>query len=161
MAEMAAAQKETDDKTKAILTEEQWSRLDEIRLHLLGARAAMDPKIQEEIGLGDRLFLNGGLRVDANSAFGDEVNTEVYPKLGLAYLLSDELFFEDLFGSLVNDFKLRAAYGQTGKFPAPFLRDRSFNASQFRGESAPRFNNPGNVDLAPEVTKTIEAGFDL
>src|SRR5690606_22133575 len=45
-------------------------------------------------------------------------------------------------------------------FPQPFLRDRTFNAASFRGESAPRFDNPGNLELGPEVTSTFEAGFD-
>ncbi len=115
---------------------------------------------QEEVGVANRLFLNGGLRLDANSAFGDEVNVEVYPKAGLAYLISEEAFFQNSVGRLLNTLKLRVAYGQTGKFPTPFLRDRSFTATQFRGESAPRFDNPGNPDLAPEVTKTVEFGFD-
>ena len=44
-------QKDVDVKSEAILTKEQWSRLDEIRIHLLGPKAAMDPKIQEEIGI--------------------------------------------------------------------------------------------------------------
>jgi outer membrane receptor protein involved in Fe transport len=116
---------------------------------------------QEEIGLVDRLFLNAGLRLDANSTFGDDVQLEAYPKLGASYIVSDEPFFFQALGGIVNTLKLRAAYGQTGKFPAPFLRDRSFNATQFRGLSAPRFNNPGNVDLGPEVTATFEPGFDL
>ena len=116
---------------------------------------------QEEIGLWDRVFLNGGVRFDANSTFGDKVDVEVYPKLGAAYLISDENFFQTALGSVVNTLKLRFAFGKTGKFPTPFLRDRSFNATQFRGESAPRFNNPGNADLAPEVTSTIEGGFDI
>ena len=30
----------------------------------------------------------------------------------------------------------------------------------FRGESAPRFNNPGNDDLKPEKTATFELGLD-
>ncbi len=117
--------------------------------------------LQEEIGLWDRVFLNGGVRFDANSTFGDQVDVEVYPKAGAAYLISDENFFQPTLGSVVNTLKLRFAYGKTGKFPTAFLRDRSFNATQFRGESAPRFNNPGNADLAPEVTSTIEGGFDI
>jgi len=116
---------------------------------------------QEEVGLADRLFLNAGLRLDANSTFGDEVQVEAYPKFGASYILSDEAFFQRSLGSLVNTLKMRFAYGQTGKFPEPFLRDRSFAATQFRGESAARFANPGNPDLGPEVVTTIEPGVDL
>jgi hypothetical protein len=52
------------------------------------------------------------------------------------------------------------AYGETGKPPTPFDKDASFNAISFRGESAPRFDNPGNEDLRPERTSTIEFGLD-
>ncbi len=116
---------------------------------------------QEEIGLVDRLFLNAGLRFDANSTFGDEVQIEAYPKFGVSYLLSDEVFFQQALGAFVNTLKLRFAYGQTGKFPEPYLRDRSFTSTQFRGESAARFDNPGNATLGPEVVTTIEPGIDL
>jgi TonB-linked SusC/RagA family outer membrane protein len=116
---------------------------------------------QEEIGLVDRLFLNAGLRIDANSAFGDDVQVEAYPKFGASYIVSDEQFFQQSLGGIVNTLKLRVAYGQTGKFPEPFLRDRSFSADRFLGESAPTFDNPGNPELGPEVTTTIEPGFDL
>ncbi|HUG39266.1 MAG TPA: SusC/RagA family TonB-linked outer membrane protein [Longimicrobiales bacterium] len=114
----------------------------------------------ERLTLWDRLTLDAGVRLDFNSAFGEEVGFEAYPKAGIAYVLSEEPFFRDAIG-FISDLKLRAAYGQAGKFPQPFLRDRTFNAISFRGESAPRFDNPGNFDLAPEVTSTREAGFDL
>ncbi len=116
--------------------------------------------VEDQIGLWDRLFLNAGMRVDANTTFGDDVATKVYPKVGAAYLLSDEPFFADFAGNVFSDLKLRAAYGQTGKFPPPFLRDRTYSAVAFRGSSAPRFDNPGNAELGPEVTSTIEVGLD-
>ncbi|TVR55421.1 MAG: SusC/RagA family TonB-linked outer membrane protein [Gemmatimonadales bacterium] len=114
----------------------------------------------EQIGLWGRLFVNLGMRIDAGTSFGDEVSFEAYPKAGVAYNISDELFFQDAMGNLVNQFRFRAAYGETGKFPPPFLRDRTFDATSFRGEAAPRFDNPGNPDLRPEVTETLEFGFD-
>ena len=117
--------------------------------------------VQEQLGIADRLFLEGGVRFDYNSAFGEDVGVEAYPKAGASYILSSEPLFQDALGSVVDEVKLRAAYGRAGKFPQPFLRDRTFNAASFRGESAPRFDNPGNVELGPEVTSTFEAGFDM
>ncbi|MFW6206247.1 MAG: TonB-dependent receptor domain-containing protein, partial [Gemmatimonadota bacterium] len=116
---------------------------------------------EDQIGLWDRFFINAGVRLDANTTFGDQVEAAAYPKFTASYLLSDEPFFRDLAGSVLNDVKLRVAYGKTGKFPPPFLRDRTYSATAFRGQSAPRFDNPGNPDLGPEVTSTIEAGVDL
>jgi outer membrane receptor protein involved in Fe transport len=113
--------------------------------------------VDESLDLWNRLTLSAGVRFDGSTAFGDEVSYETYPKGGVSYLISNEDFFPTGF---VNQFKLRAAYGETGKPPSPFDKDPSFNAVSFRGESAPRFDNPGNEDLRPERTRTIEAGFD-
>ncbi|UCC27118.1 MAG: SusC/RagA family TonB-linked outer membrane protein [Gemmatimonadales bacterium] len=113
--------------------------------------------LDESFDLWERLTLSAGVRFDGSTAFGDEVSTEVYPKAGVSYLLSEEEFFNL---GLVDQFKLRAAYGETGKPPSPFDKDRSFSAISFRGESAPRFDNPGNPDLKPERTATYEVGFD-
>lgn len=115
--------------------------------------------LDEQLDLWSRLTLNVGVRFDASTAFGDDISFETYPKAGVSYLISDEEFFPDL-GGFVNQLKLRGAYGETGKPPTPFDKDASFNAISFRGESAPRFDNPGNEDLRPERTSTIEFGFD-
>ena len=111
--------------------------------------------VDEQISLWNKLYLGGGFRIDAGSSFGDEIDTELYPKATGSYVVSDDIsipFFDEL--------KLRSAFGQTGKFPGAFLKDRTFSATPFRGESAPRFANPGNAQLRPEKTSTIEVGFD-
>lgn len=113
--------------------------------------------LDESFDMWSKLTLSAGVRFDGSTAFGDEVSTEIYPKAGVSYLISEEDFFP---AGFVDQFKLRAAYGETGKPPSPFARDRTFNATSFRGESAPRFDNPGNPELSPERTSTIELGFD-
>lgn len=115
---------------------------------------------REQIGLDDLLFLNLGLRLDGNSAFGDEVGLQAYPRAGLAYTISDAPFWEGTLSNYINELKLRTSFGQTGKFPDPFVKDVTFEASPFRGASAPRFGNPGNEDLRPERTSTWEFGVD-
>ena len=111
--------------------------------------------VDEQLSLWDKLYLGGGFRIDAGSSFGDEIDTELYPKATGSYVLSDDVSLP-----FVDELKLRTAFGQTGKFPGAFLKDRTFSATPFRGESAPRFSNPGNAQLRPEKTSTIEAGFD-
>ena len=115
--------------------------------------------VDERLDLWNRLTFNVGVRFDASTAFGDEVSFEAYPKAGVSYLISDEEFFP-AFGGFVNQLKVRGAYGETGKPPTPFDKDVSFNAISFRSESAPRFDNPGNEDLRPERTSTLEVGLD-
>ena len=111
--------------------------------------------VDEQLSFWDKLYIGGGVRGDAGSSFGDNIEYEFYPKATGAYILS-----EDVSLPFVDELKLRGAYGQTGKFPGAFLKDRTFSASSFRGESAPRFSNPGNLDLRPEKTSTIETGID-
>jgi outer membrane receptor protein involved in Fe transport len=113
--------------------------------------------IDESLDLWNKLTLTAGVRFDGSTVFGDEVQYEVFPKAGVAYLISEEDFFPS---GVVDQLKVRGAYGETGKPPTPFDKDRSFSAVSFRGESAPRFDNPGNPDLKPERTSTLELGFD-
>jgi outer membrane receptor protein involved in Fe transport len=116
--------------------------------------------VEEQLDLWSKLTLNAGVRFDASSAFGDNIETEAYPKAGLAYLVSAEDWFAGMGGNWFNDLKIRVAYGETGKPPGPFDKDRSFSSISFRGNSAPQFDNPGNDELKPERTSTIELGFD-
>ena len=112
--------------------------------------------VDEQVSVWNKLYVGGGFRIDAGSSFGDNIDTEFYPKATGSYIVSEDL---DL--PLVDELKIRAAFGQTGKFPGAFLKDRTYSATSFRGESAPRFANPGNPDLRPERTSTIEAGIDV
>ncbi len=116
--------------------------------------------VEEQFDLWRKLTLNAGVRFDASTAFGDDISTEAYPKAGASYLISEDEWFSDMTSRWMDNFKLRVAYGETGKPPGPFDKDRSFLATAFRGTSAPRFDNPGNEDLKPERTSTIELGFD-
>ena len=114
----------------------------------------------EQIGLWDKLFLTLGLRVDGSSTFGTGVEFAKYPKAAIAYNISDESFWEGI-SKFINPLKLRLAYGETGQFPASaFARDKTFTQIAFRGDVAANFGNPGNPDLGPETTKTVEFGFD-
>ncbi len=115
----------------------------------------------EQIGIKDRLFLNAGIRFDGNTAFGDEVSLQSYPKFGVAYSISDEPFWSKLpWGQLLNQLKGRFSWGKTGSFPDPFTRDKTFNQVSFLEGVAASFGNPGDPNLAPEKTRTIEYGFD-
>ncbi len=114
--------------------------------------------LQQEFGWRDRLFLTAGLRVDGNSAFGDNFGLQRYPKIGASYVLSDYDFWpKDWFDT----FKLRAAVGESGKAPGAFDKLRTW--SPITGdENKPGFTpgNVGNAELGPERTREIEGGVD-
>ena len=117
----------------------------------------------ENIGFKDRLFLEGGVRVDGNSAFGEEIGAVAYPKVGAAYSISDEPFFRGmgLGGSFISSMKLRANLGYAGNFPTPFANFREVNTSPYLGRSAVGFGQFGNPELEPEKVRTWEVGGDI
>ncbi|MBI4540301.1 MAG: TonB-dependent receptor [Gemmatimonadetes bacterium] len=111
---------------------------------------------QELVGYKDRYFLTAGLRVDGNSAFGEDLGLEPYPKVSFSYVLSEEPFWNDAWGQL----KLRAAYGQSGRAPGAFDAVRTWNPVGWGGQPAFRPLNLGNPELGPERTGEVELGFD-
>jgi TonB-linked SusC/RagA family outer membrane protein len=111
---------------------------------------------QARFDMLDRLFVTVGLRVDGNSAFGQDLGLQPYPKLTASYMISDESFWPKALGS----FKLRGAVGEAGRAPGAFDAIRTWNASRFG--STPGFlpRNLGNSELGPERTREYEAGFE-
>jgi TonB-linked SusC/RagA family outer membrane protein len=115
--------------------------------------------VEEKIGLRDRLFLTGGLRVDNNSAFGEDFKWVTYPKVALAWVVNEEPFWT--FDNVVNTLKLRAAYGQSGRQPDAFAALRTFEPVPGPGgTNAVTPNSFGNSDLKPERGKELELGFE-
>ena len=120
--------------------------------------------LSDQISVYDKLFFDLGFRLDGNSTFGDAIGMQFYPKAGIAYLISQESFFPDFLRVAISSLKLRGAWGLTGNFPTPFTRDRSYGAQAFLGSTGITFNpggNPGNDQLKPEKTSSIDIGFDL
>ena len=117
---------------------------------------------QENIGILDRYFLEGGVRVDYNSAFGEEIGAVVYPKVGGAYVLSGEPFFQNAIpSSVVSNLKFRANLGFAGNFPTPFKNDRTVFATTFDNQIAYTFGQVGDANLKPERVRTLEVGGDI
>ena len=116
--------------------------------------------VQEQIGLGDKLFLTAAVRGDDNSAFGQNFDFVVYPKFSGSYVISDEDFFAQSVG-FVQQLKLRAAWGKAGRQPDVFDALRTYEPSVGPGgASTVTPENIGNADLKPEVGVEVEVGFD-
>lgn len=116
---------------------------------------------QDQVGIWNRLFLDLGVRLDGNTAFGSAIPIQVYPKAGVAYNISEESFYPEDIKPYASSLKLRASIGQTGNFPPPFTRDRSYVSNPYGVDAAFNFGNPGNSDLGPDKITSIDAGFDL
>jgi len=115
--------------------------------------------LQELVGWRDRLFITGGLRVDGNSAFGSSFGLQRYPKISVAYVLSDESFWPT---SILPTFKLRAAIGESGKAPGAFDAVRTWDpVAGDEGKPGVTVAQVGDSTLGPERTREVELGFDL
>jgi TonB-linked SusC/RagA family outer membrane protein len=127
---------------------------------------------QGTINAWDRLTVTGSVRRDAGSTFGAANPVHYYPKASVAYRLSQESFMQDLKG-IVDEFKVRAAWGQAGRQPGAYATNFLYTTDGFfdpwgRGTSAGRSPNigirqstsAGNNDIKPELSTEIEAGFD-
>jgi len=114
---------------------------------------------QQQFNYENRLFVTLGLRADDNSAFGENYNLVYYPKASVAWVMSEEPFFRVPF---VDQFRVRFAYGQTGKAPGAFDALRTYQA--VAGPNNVGTVSPlsvGNPDLGPERGTEIEGGFEL
>ena len=112
--------------------------------------------VQNVFGFYDKYFVTGGVRVDGNSAFGDDFGLQAYPKVSGSYVVSDEAFWNDSWGTM----KLRAAWGQAGRAPGAFDAVRTFAAAGWGNSPAFLPSNVGNFDIGPETTSELEFGME-
>jgi TonB-linked SusC/RagA family outer membrane protein len=119
-------------------------------------QATLGGYIEEQIGLWDRLYLTGALRIDDGSGFGSGYSSVTYPKASVSWLaLTDG----------ANTLRLRGAFGESGIQPPNGAAQELFtsvlgyyNGAQVGEGSIINGANPG---LQPERTSEFEGGFDV
>jgi len=115
---------------------------------------------QQRFGWKNRLFLTGAVRVDNNSAFGENFDLVTYPKVSASWVISEEPFWRGV-THVVNTLKLRSAYGQSGEQPNIGSALRTVvNAPRANGTPGVTSGNFGNPDLKPERGSELEVGFE-
>ena len=128
--------------------------------------ATLSAYFQQQLAWRDRVFLNGAMRGDQNTAFGSNIGWIWYPSVSGSWVISDEGFFPK--PDQLNSLRLRAAYGQSGLRPGPTAALQSFgsvvSATNTAGviSDAPAFvfGAIGNPGLKPERSSEIEVGFE-
>jgi len=115
---------------------------------------------QEQIGWKDKLFVTPAVRMDDNSAAGENLGIQWYPRLAVAYSISEEEFAPEFFESL----KLRASFGQAGQQPGSNAALELLTAtkvaaggSDLAGVTPAQIGNP---TLQPARSTEWEGGFD-
>ena len=113
--------------------------------------------VQNRFELSNDLFVTAAVRVDGNSAFGENYGFQVYPKFDAAYNLP-----QSMLTGFVSNLKLRGAIGYAGKAPGAFSQFQTYVPNTVLDDQpgvSP--SNPGNDALEPEVKRELEAGFDM
>jgi outer membrane receptor protein involved in Fe transport len=115
---------------------------------------------QVEGNYRDQIIATIGYRLDKSTRNGDPNQFYGFPKASLAVNLANM----DFWGiEPINQFKLRAAYGETGN-PAAFgATFTSYNSTVVAGGPVGQTLDgaKGDPDVEPETAKEFEVGFDM
>jgi hypothetical protein len=106
---------------------------------------------------------SGGFRTDYSSAFGAASTPQTFPR-GDAYFRISELgiFKNSAISTTLEDFKIRAAYGEAGIQPRPFDRYITLNTGVIGAGNAFFFPlTQSNPNLNVEISKELEIGTDI
>ena len=106
---------------------------------------------------------SGGFRTDYSSAFGAASTPQTFPR-GDAYFRISELgiFKNSAISTTLEDFKIRAAYGEAGIQPRPFDRYITLNTGVIGAGNAFYFPlTQSNPNLNVEISKELEIGTDI
>lgn len=121
-------------------------------------------------GLDDKYLLDLTVRRDRSSRFAPEFRTAIFPAVSVGWRLSNEAFMKEI--SWLSDFKLRAAYGQTGNqeignynsfalFGTNVVQNfydlGGTRSSSLQGYDRTQFSN---VNAKWESTESVDIGFD-
>ncbi len=115
---------------------------------------------EQIIALGERLSLAVGARADRSSANGDRNKYYLFPKYSASYRFVEPL---SRFTSAIDEFKLRASYGQSGNRPNYGVRDVTISSGTTvigGANSLVASGTVGNPAIKPEVMNEFEGGFD-
>ncbi len=110
---------------------------------------------QTEVLFNDRLLLTLGARADRSSNNGDPAKYFLFPKASASYR------FPELRPGLVDELKVRLAFGETGNQPLYGQKFTALDLSNIGGFGAFRVGTSrADSDLRPERQREIEAGVD-
>jgi len=118
--------------------------------------------VEEVVGLRDRIFLTGSLRLDGSTSFGEKYKPQPAPKIGLSWVASDEPFLKGTPG--LTELRLRYAYGKATRYPTSGMRNGLVIGSirDLGGQQQVIFDRTilANPLLRPERTQESEYGAD-
>lgn len=116
---------------------------------------------QQRLGYKDYLFATGAVRVDDNSAFGENQKAIWSPSANLSAVISQMPFWDV---DVVSNLRFRFAWGTAAQAPDPFAAARTFRPVRLEqgGQQVTGISPlaPGNPDLTAERNEEFEVGVD-
>ena len=112
---------------------------------------------QQQFAWRDRVYLTAALRVDNNSAFGEDFKWVTYPE-GQPLVGRERRVVVAAERARSTRCACARAYGESGRQPNAFSALRTF--SPITGASGITPGSIGNPDLKPERGKELEVGFE-
>jgi TonB-linked SusC/RagA family outer membrane protein len=118
--------------------------------------------VEQRVSVHDRLYLTGGVNVDASSAFGADQRWQFFPRVSLSWVMNEEPAFRGLFSGPLRSLRLRGAFGETGgQPPGAYSRFDNYINTSFAGRPGLVASTTiGNPNLKPERQREYEFGFD-
>jgi TonB-linked SusC/RagA family outer membrane protein len=109
---------------------------------------------EEVLALDEKLLLTVGGRAERNSNNGDDEKFFLFPKASASFRLLE-------LGNMLNEVKLRAAWGQSGNQPVYGMKFTSYLSGAYDARNALQTNLvAGDPDIQPERQTELEGGFD-
>jgi len=117
---------------------------------------------EEVLGMNDRLFLTGALRLDGATSFGDAYHARPYPKVGLSWIASEEPFMPKIPG--VDELRFRYSFGAASRYPTSAMKLGAIGSNPvvINGQTYNIYDRSllANPDLRPERSREAEYGSD-
>lgn len=119
---------------------------------------------QQSFDIGGRFSLTAAGRFDASSVFGKQDRWQFYPKFSGSWQVSKESLWSDGFlGRVFPEFKVRAAWGQSGGLTAigPYDRFTNYGAVTYEGLPGITPSRQQGSAIRPERQTGTEFGADF
>lgn len=131
---------------------------------IISERSVTGGYLQETIGFQNKIFLTASGRIDGSSVFGEDENSQFYPKISGSWVLSEENFWRESLGGTISSMKIRASWGQSGNLTGigPFERFTNYNPVPFLGQTGlVPSTQRGDENIKPETQTELELGADF
>lgn len=109
----------------------------------------------------EKYFINGSVRYDGSSRFGDNNKYGIFPGASIGWILSEEKWIKNI--ESISNLKLRAGYGLTGNDQIGDFQTLGYflSGGGYYGSSSVVPVTIGNSNLKWEKAVTYNAGFEL